>query len=418
MTNHPLYVAVAVFFALASCGRTHAADAANWPAWRGPNGNGHSDSQNVALHWSKTKNVVWKSQVPGRGHSSPVVYGDRIFLTTAEESARKQMILAYDRDSGEPLWTTVAHTGEFMKNHSKNSHASATPACDGERVYSVFINGGGLQVTATDLNGEIVWQTEAGKFGSEHGYGSSPVLYKDTVIVNGENLTNSFVAALSCSTGDVVWSTPTKTTGNHGGFGTPIVRNLAGRDQLLLMGIENTSAYDPSNGKMIWTCKGPAEVNAGTVVTYGDLVIASGGYPEKEILAIRADGEGDVSQSHVVWRDSTAITYVPTALVHDGHVFIVNDGGVASCLEAESGRPLWRERLRGKFSASPTLAAGYLFVPSEAGKTYVLRASSAFEVVAENDLGDGGFATPSICGSEIFLRTNHDLYCIADKGER
>ena len=392
-----------------------AADAANWPAWRGPHGNGHGDGQAVPLRWDKSQNVLWKAEVPGRGHSSPVVFGDRIFLTTADEGAKTQSILAYDRRRGDQIWQTIAHRDGFMRNHQKNSHASATPACDGERVYSVFINGTGLHVTATDLDGNIVWQREAGKFVSEHGYGSSPVLYESVVIVNGESLEKSFITALDRETGETVWRTPTKTTGNHGGFGTPIVRRLAGKDQLLLMGIENTSSYNPRDGKPIWTCKGPAEVNAGTVVTHGDLVIASGGYPEKEILGIRADGTGDVTESHVVWRKSNGMTYVPTALVNDGHLFIVNDQGVASCLDVASGRRIWQERLRGNFSASPTLAAGYLFVPNEAGMTYVLRASSAFDVVAENDLGDGGFATPSICDSQIFLRTNHALYCIAER---
>src|SRR5262249_20026305 len=167
-------------------------------------------------------NVVWKTKVPGRGHSSPIICGEYVFLTTADEQAQKQLLLAYDRKTGKPLWSTVVHEGGFLRKYPKNSHASATPACDGVRVYSAFINRDGLYVTATTLRGKILWQKKAGAFQSEHGYGSSPVFYKSLVIVNGDNLKGSFIAALDRQTGKVAWRTDRKTTGRHGSYATPV----------------------------------------------------------------------------------------------------------------------------------------------------------------------------------------------------
>jgi hypothetical protein len=384
----------------------------DWPWWRGPGGDGVSQDRAAVTEWGKAKNIVWKTAVPGRGHSSPVVWGDRVFLTTADDESQSQSVLAFDRGTGKPLWTTMAHKGGLMKKHGKNSHASATSACDGERVYSVFIHSGALHVTATNLDGKILWQSSAGAFRSEHGYGSSPVLHKSLVIVCGDNLSGCFIAALDRATGKIVWKTPRNTTGRHGSYATPIVAKVAGRTQLLLHGMETVSSYDPDTGKLLWSCDGPTEVTACTVAFNDKLIFASGGYPDKEILAIRPDGAGDVTKSHVVWRSSKGVTYVPSPLYHDGHLYIVNDSGVASCFDAGTGEQLWQQRLEGAFSASPVLAGGNIYVTNEAGKTFVFKAGRKFELVAQNDLGDGGFATLAIAGGQILLRTDHSLFCI------
>jgi outer membrane protein assembly factor BamB len=335
-----------------------------------------------------------------------------VILTTADEQAQKQLILAFDRTTGKELWKTVAHNGGFMAKHGKNSHASATPACDGERAYSVFINRNGLHVTATDLDGKIAWQTEAGTFGSEHGYGSSPVLYKSLVIVLGDNMKSSFIAALDRQTGKVVWRTDRKTTGQHGSYATPIVARVAGKPQLLVSGMESTTSYAPETGKQIWTCFGPAEVTANTPAFSDQLVFSSGGYPEKELLAIRANGTGNVTRSHVAWRTGKGVTYVPSPIYHAGLLYVVSDDGVTTCFDGKTGKENWKGRLQGNFSSSPVLAGNLLYVTNEAGKTYVFKTGPKFEVVAQNDLGDGGFASPSICGGQIFLRTERTLYCV------
>lgn len=386
--------------------------AGDWPWWRGPTLDGKSRDGRAPASWSSTDNVVWKTPVPGRGHSSPVLWGERVFLTTADEAAQTQSVLALDRKGGKILWTTEVNKGGFPRKYGKNTHASATSACDGALLYSVFVHHDGLHVVATDLNGKIVWRKEVGGFTSEHGYGSSPVLFDKLLIVLGDSRKDCFLAALDRASGKVVWKIDRTTTGKHGGYATPIVATLAGKPQLLLTGMHEVISYDPATGKKLWWCAGPAEVTANTVACSDKIVFATGGFPEKELLAIRADGSGDVTKSHVLWRTNKGVTYVPSPLYHDGHLYVVNDGGVASCFEAESGKVVWQDRLPGAFSSSPILVGNLLFITNEAGKTYVLKAGRQFELIATNDLKDGGFATPAVGGGHVYLRTSGVLYCL------
>jgi outer membrane protein assembly factor BamB len=393
---------------------TPKAAAGDWPWWRGPTLDGKSADRNVATTWSATENVVWKTKVPGRGHSSPCVCGDRVFLTTADEEAHKQFVLAFERTTGNPLWTPLAHEAAFTRKNAKNSHASATPACDGQRLYSVFLNADGLHVTATDQGGKILWQTRAGAFQSEHGYGSSPLLYKSLVLVNGDSLKGSFQAALDAATGKVVWKVDRKVTGRHGNYATAAVATLAGKPQLILTGMSEVSSLDPDTGKLLWSCAGPAEVTACTAACGDGVVFATGGFPEKELLAVRADGSGEVTKSHVLWRTNRGVTYVPSPLYHDGRLFVVADGGVTTCFEAATGKQLWQDRLAGAFTSSPILVGDLVYATSEAGKTFVFKAGPKFELLASNDLGEGVLATPAVCGGQVFLRTEQHLYCLGN----
>jgi len=391
--------------------RTAVTDA-DWPCWRGPDLDGKSRSPTAPTRWSRTENIVWKANIAGRGHSSPIVCGDRVFLTTADEQTQKQILLAIDRKTGAELWSKVLYDGGFMEKNDKNSHASATPACDGKLVYSVFLNHGALQVSAIDFQGKILWQSALDNFGSEHGYASSPLLYKSFVIVLGDNTKQSFVAALNVDNGKVVWRTDRKTTGRHGSYTSPVVATVAGKPQLLVLGMASTSSYDPATGKLIWTCTGPAEVTACTPAFSEQLVFSSGGYPEKELLAIRADGSGDVTQSHVVWRTGKGVTYVPSPVLHSGSLYVVTDDGIATCFDAAKGTQTWQGRLEGNFSGSPVLVGDLIYATNEAGKTFVFKAGPKLEIVARNELGEGSFATPVICGGQLFLRTERSLYCI------
>ncbi len=388
----------------------------DWPWWRGPQADGKSAAgkgqAEPPTEWSESKNVIWQAEVPGSGHASPIVAGDRVFVATADEGAKKQMLLCFDRKDGKEAWRTVVHAGGFMRKHSKNSQASATPACDGNRVFTAFIHADALHVTAIDLDGTLVWQKEAGRFQSEHGYGSSPVLYKSLVIVCGDNAGSSFLAALDRETGEIVWRKPRQRPGRHGNYATPIVAQLAGKPQLLLAGHGQLVSHDPASGDLLWYCKGPAEVAACTVACSDKLVFASAGYPQKEILAVRADGSGDVSGTHVVWRASKGVTYVPSPIYDQGRLYVINDQGVASCFGAEDGSLLWQERLGGNFSSSPILTGGKLMATNEKGVTHVLEASDTFQRLGENTLGDSGFATPAVAGGRLFLRSGDQLYCI------
>ena len=384
----------------------------DWPGWWGPNRNGSSPEEILPTSWSATENVIWSAPVHGRGHSSPCVFGERIFLTTSNDNAEQQKVVCFNRSTGQTLWSTLAHEGNFMPSHPQNSHASATPACDGEHVFSVFPNDGGLWVTATNVEGEIQWQTLAGPFGSEHGYGSSPAIHKSLVIVLGDNLTGSFIAGLDRSSGEIIWRTARKTTGRHASYATPVVASVAGRDQLLVSGTSEVSSYDPMTGKLLWSCAGPAEVTGCAISAGPNLIFASGGYPEKALLAIRATGVGDVTDSHIVWQTTKGVTYVPSPLYHNRRLFVVNDEGIASCFDAASGEVRKTRRLDGNFSASPILGGGHLYIPDEDGTTFVLTADDSLDLVARNELGGGGFASLAIGSGQIYIRTLRDLYCI------
>lgn len=384
--------------------------ATDWPWWRGTARDGKAAAQDVPIEWSETKNVVWRADVPGRGHGSPTVWGDRVFLATCDETAETQSLLAFDRATGKPLWTTRIHDGPLMHRHEKNSHASASAACDGERVFVVFMADDGIWVTATDLDGEIVWQTKAGDFVSKHGYGASPLIYKSLVIVPGDHTGGSYLTALHRKTGEIVWRTARP---NEASFATPIVAEVCGRTQLLVSGCNQVTSYDPESGKLVWWCGGPADTTAATIATDGEHAIASGGYPQKEILCIRGDGEGDVSATHVSWRTNRNATYVPSPLVSGERTYIVDDNGIFTSYITNTGKIVWQKRLSGGFSASPVLCGDRLFLTNESGTTYVIRAADEFEQLAANQLGDAGFASPVICGGQIFLRTGDGLYCIA-----
>jgi hypothetical protein len=258
-----------------------------------------------------------------------------------------------------------------------------------------------------DRDGEIVWQTQAGPFKSQHGFGSSPVLYKSLVIVAGDNSAAGFLAALDRGTGDIVWRVRRQ---NKPSYATPIIADVAGHTQLLLSGQDSIVSYNPDNGQVLWTSDGPASTTANTMVWNEQLVFASGGYPQNNVMAIRADGSAEV-----VWQKRIK-DYVPSLLLVEDRLYVIQDDGILRCLKADSGDQLWTKRLGGNFSASPVLAGGNIYVPNEQGTTFVFSSRPEFELIAENDLADGGFASPVIVGGKIFLRTNHRLYCIGQDG--
>lgn len=384
----------------------------DWPWWRGPNRNAvAAPNQEPPVRWSKTENVVWKAEVPGRGHGSPTIWGQRIFLPAADYKAQTQYLLCYDRATGSKRWQTEIHKDGFVPQHSKNSHASSTPACDGQYVFITFAIQKALWLTALDLDGKIVWQKRLGDFQSMHGYGASPNVYKSLVIVTADNLKKSFLVAVHRRTGEIAWRTerPDYRLGN---YASAVVGRVAGRDQLLIPGPYKTFSYDPADGKLLWTCDGPCESATSTITPADTCIYACGGFPKKSLLAIRADGSGDVTPTHILWSKKGQTAYVPSLLLADGLLYMVDDGGKTTCFEADSGKEVWKTELDGNFSSSPMLAGGHIYVANEAGMMFVFKPGRKFELVAKNDLGDGGFATPTVCAGRIYLRTLHGLYCL------
>lgn len=393
--------------------------ASDWPWWRGPDCNGIAQVQSIPLHWDAPANTRWKVVVPGRGHASPVTWGNRLFLLTADEEAKIYSLLAYDRQSGQPLWSTPLHHGGFMENvHSQNSHASAMPACDGERVFSVLIHDRALWVSAVSHTGRILWQTNVAPYDAIYGFGSSPAIYGSLVIVCGDNdQTGSFLAALHRGTGRIVWriNRPLIDT-----YATPIVLHVAGRDQLLLGGCGFLASHDPNTGNLLWHCTGPtAETTANTATADDTRVYVSGGYPKPyTLMCVRADGTGDVTATHKEWTLDKGMPYVPSPLYHDGLLYIADDWGIATCLDAPTGKRLWQKRLGGDFTSSPVICGNRLFVVNETGTVFALATGKKLDLLATSELGENVMATPTICGGHVYIRTAKHLICVADVAGR
>ena len=395
----------------------------DWPWWRGPNFNGVAEAgQDVPVRWSDSENVAWKVAVPGRGHSTPIVVGNRVFLLTADESVRSQLVLCYDRSSGRPVWEKELNRGNLQeKINSKNTYASSTIACDGARLYVLFSHHAAVQASALDLEGNVVWSTTAAPFVEDqypNGYAASPVLYGTTVIIAVDCEGGGTLLALDCETGRHVWKTSRVGRTN---YASPVVGHVAGRDQLLIGGLDMVASYDPTSGKPFWDAPAISMQTSGTPVWEGDLVFAAGGYPVGNAAGVYADGSGAIA-----WTNNHRI-HEQSLLVHQGHVYAVNDAGIALCWESRTGREVWKQRLKGPVSASPTLVGDKIYLSNELGTIWVYRATPrAYEQLAVNQLGTIAFASPTICGGQIYLRVanlvdqerRETLYCLEQLADR
>jgi outer membrane protein assembly factor BamB len=390
---------------------TTAAHAEEWPSWRGPRGDGTSDEKDIPLHWSRTENVAWKAPIPSKGHSSPVIWGDRVFLTTCIEERHERVLLCLDRRDGKPLWQRVVLTAPLEPKHKLNSYSSSTPATDGKHVWVSFLAMPNMVVACYDLDGNPVWQTSPGEFHSVHGFCSPPVRYKDTVILNGDqDDPRAFVVALEKDTGKERWRIARPGLRS---YCPPQIVEAAGRTQMVLSGSKCVASYDPDTGKQLWIVQGPTEQFVASLVYADGLFFLTCGYPERHLMAIRPDGHGDVTSTHVAWRHPRGPAgYVPSPIAHGDYFHVVSDEGLAGCYEARTGKQRWLHRLGDHHSASPVSAGDYLYFPADDGSTYVLRAGPTFELVARNELGEQVSASPAVSHGQLFLRTFDNLYCI------
>lgn len=390
--------------------------AADWPHWRGPTHNGKAPAGPMPpLEWDETKNILWSTDIPGRGHSSPTVVGNRIYLATAADN--KQLVLALDRATGQLLGQQEIHNGGLPDQiHNKNTHASATVAADAENLFITFQNRGQITMTAMSQNGPILWQKNVAPFEQKYafGYAASPVLYGDTVIATAESEPENAIVAYDKKTGREVWRTQRP---KNSSYSTPGLLKVAGRDQLILTGSQELVSYDPATGKKLWSAPGAAKHTAGTVTGEGDLVIGSGGYPQRETTCVKADGSGKV-----MWTNRMKC-YEQSMLMHKGHVYMVNDDGMAACYVAETGEEKWKVRTKGPVSASPILVGDRIYALNEKGTTFVFKADpAAYTPLAKNQLGDEGFATASYVDGKIYYRAAYRgvkrqerLVCIGSK---
>ena len=405
--------------------------AENWPGWRGPGGDGVSAEKGIPTRWSSTRNIAWKVAIPGEGHSSPIIWSDKVFLTSSLTEKNKRILLCIDRLSGQTVWRRDVVQSPPETIHRLNSRASGTPATDGRQVYVTFmraegdrvvapnvgserlITPGKIIVAAYDLDGNEKWKTNVGDFVSAHGFNTCPVLFEDLVILNGDHDGDAYLVALDRQSGRERWRT--RRENKTRSYVTPIIREINGRTQMILSGSLCVASYDPRNGKRHWIVDGPTEQFVASVVYDGKYVFATGGYPERHTLAIRPGGKGNVTDTHIAWRTTRGAAYVPSPIISGRYLLMVADSGIASCFEARTGKRHWMERLPGGHSPSPVSADGLVYFVSDRGMTTIIRPSKTFTVIAKNEIAEPVSTSPAISQGQIFLRTHQHLYCIGSK---
>jgi outer membrane protein assembly factor BamB len=382
-----------------------------WPRWRGPSGQGLASGAGYVDTWSSTQNVLWKVPVGGAGNSSPIVWGDRIFLTTAYDGGRRLAVIAFRRSDGAKLWETFAPQGRSSSSaHYKNGYASATPATDGERVYVSF---GPRGLFAVDFTGKIVWQRDLGPMEAYHGTAGSPLLYKDRLILYQDQFSGSFIAAFNTRTGQELWRT--RRSANVG-WGTPIAVGVGDHDEIIVNGQNSVNAYDPDRGTELWRCGGTTyEVIPTPVVGYGMVFCSSG--RAGPTLAIKPGGKGDVSRTHLAWTSPRGSPFVPSPILYGEHLYMVNDmASIVTAFHAQTGKALYQGRLgvaqREGFSASPVAVDGKVFFTNDDGETFVLRAGPTFQLMHVNKLDEGVLASPALVDGRWYFRTNRQLLAI------
>lgn len=388
-------------------------DAQEWTRFRGPNGTGVHPAASLPVRWTE-KNIHWKTALPGVGHSSPVVWGQRIFVTSAEDEGRRRSVLCLGAEDGEMLWSRD-YTLSTHRKHRFNSFASSSPAVDAERVYVTFVGPGSYGVHALDHDGKDLWQRDLGSWESQHGHGASPIVLGEHVILTNDQLGASTLLALDAETGRTVWEAQRRS--DRAAYGTPCVVERDGKIQLLLTSRANgISSHDARTGRMLWEAPLFTLRTVSSPVVWGDLVIGTcgSGGGGNYLVAVRLGGEGDVSETHLAYRLNRSIPYVATPIVLDGLLFLFSDKGIASCVEVATGDVVWQERLGDGFYSSPVSAGGRIYCISREGEVVVLRAGREFDVLARNSLGDQCHATPAIAGGRMYIRTFGHLMSVGE----
>lgn len=373
----------------------------DWPRWRGPDGNAVADGAPLPVTWSPDLNVLWKVALPGEGSSSPIVSGDRIFLTSALDDGSRRLLHCLDRHSGALRWTREVRDRNPERTSALTGHAAATPATDGMRVVALFGNAGAL---CTDVTGTVLWTWTPGEFESELGFASSPILHGGLVILvcdhdgDRSKTFDSFLIALDAATGKPVWKT--ERPGLFRSWSTPVV--VAG--ELIVSGQDEVRAYDPATGKLLWSVGGMTGWVTPSPVSGRGLIFAVSG-KDGPTVAIRPGGA-------VAWREERGGPYVCSPLYYRDLLYVCDDQGRLLCREAASGTLLYRESLGGKFTSSPVAGDGKVYLTNEAGATFVIRAGRVFERLAENALGEECLASTAISGGELLIRTRRHLWCV------
>lgn len=389
-----------------------------WPEFRGPDKQGRSTATSVPLKWSATDNVAWTADVPGAGWSSPVISKDRLYITSAIDvnnpATLRLTVFCLDAATGKQVWETaplIHETGTLPSIHNKNGQASPTVIVEPGRS-RLFAHFGHLGTAAIDLSGKMLWRQSSLKYTPIHGNGGSPALVGDTLIFSCDGGSDPFVVGLDANTGEVRWKVPRNTHAKKTfSFATPLAAEIDGRTQVILPGPGFVGSYDPKDGKELWRVRyGEGYSVVPRPVFSEGLLFIGTGYDTATLIAIKPQGaKGDVTDTAIEWKITKGAPNTPSVIAHEGHVYFVSDGGIASCAEIKTGKVLWNERLGGGFSASPTLAEGRIYFLNEAGLTTVVKAAPTFEVLAKNDIGERTLASPAFINGAIFLRSDGKL---------
>jgi outer membrane protein assembly factor BamB len=378
----------------------------DWPEFRGPTGQGHSTERGLPLTWSEDKNVKWKVAVPGRGWSSPAIQGDRIWLTTATEEGKSLRAVSIDRNSGAILQNIEVFLLKSAGSiNSKNSQASPTPVIEGDRVYLHF---GALGTACITQSGQIVWKTRLAYDNGQHGPGGSPVIYGDLLIVSCDGQDIQYVAALDKNTGKMRWKRPRE---GYQAYTTPLVIRLPGGDQVVSPGALRAISYEPRTGKELWQVSyGEGFSNVPRPVYGHGMVFICTGFHQPSLLAVRLDGRGDVTKTHVAWALKRGVSLTPSPLLIGDELYLISDNGIATCVDAKTGTEHWRVRIDGSHSASPIYADGRIYFLSEDGESVVIAPGKEFKLLARNQLDGETLASMAVSGASIFIRSRTHLY--------
>lgn len=406
----------------------------NWPQWRGPTADGISTETAVPVQWSATKNIVWKAPLQGMGTSTPIVWGDLIYVTsqrgdgpgaggrdfenaqtiksTGADGGVKFVVEAFARSDGRRVWEQVFDAGKHLPAvHLKHNLASPSCVTDGERVYAWF--GTGL-TAALSMDGELLWKRHLGQertqFDIRWGHGSSPALYEDAVLLLVDHPDDSYLLAVDRKTGKDLWKVE-RGEGKRS-YTTPFILRGATGDQIIINSNNRIEAIEPKSGKVIWHVGESNRVPVPMPVFHDGVLYSSRGYNSGPFMAVGVDGTGNVTESKLKWRVPTGAPYVSSLLVLDGVIYMANEGGIGTAVDAASGETLWKHRFGGVFSASPVAAAGKVYLTEESGKTFVLEAGRELNIVGENDLGERTLASPAISNGYLFLRTDNHLVAV------
>ena len=390
--------------------------AENWPQWRGLRMDGTSLDHGFPETVSQ-ETATWRIELPGAGHASPIVWGDRVFTVAAIAETEQRVLLCLDRSSGKILWQEDVLKSALEGKHRLNSHASSTPATDGEHIFTAFLDQSEVVISAHDFTGKKVWQVRPGTFASKHGFCSSPILFEDKVIVNCDHDGPGYIVALARTDGRELWriNRPNQTRS----YCVPIIREMAGRTQMVLSGTKCVASYDPRDGRQLWIIDGPTEQFVASLVydEKSGLLLMSGGFPEHHILAIKPDGQGNVTDTHIQWRTNKGVAYVPSPICESGWFLIVSDSGIAHCFDAAKGAIAWGERMK-EHHASLVSAEGKVWFMNDFGTMRVIKPGASYNLLGESELEEKIFASPALSEGQIFIRGEKTLLCLGQRQSR